>query len=157
MRKKSSKVKSFTHKLSIGNNSKQPLRSSWQGGGDKTRQVVIDMRQCVHTTSRNVKNVGDTTVNKHVHTYVYVCVYMCSCVWVCWILFALRIIKIFPPLRAEAAHTGSTKSTLIFNGSVRFEFCFCFWLFSRILERNACGFFYEQSQIVVDGRAAAYL
>lgn len=75
MRRKSSKVKSFTHKLSIGNNSKQTLRSSWQGGGDKTRQVVIDMRQCVHTTSRNVKNVGDATVNKHVH--------MCMCVFTC--------------------------------------------------------------------------
>lgn len=81
MRKKSSKVKSFTHKLSIGNNSKQPLRSSWQGGGDKTRQVVIDMRQCVHTTSRNVKNVGDTTVNKHVYTCM--CVFTCVVVWVC--------------------------------------------------------------------------
>lgn len=83
MRKKSSKVKSFTHKLSIGNNSKQPLRSSWQGGGDKTRQVVIDMRQCVHTTSRNVKNVGDTTVNKHVHAHTCMCVFTCVIVWVC--------------------------------------------------------------------------
>lgn len=106
MRKKSSKVKSFTHKLSIGNNSKQPLRSSWQGGGDKTRQVVIDMRQCVHTASRNVKNVGDTTVNKHVHTCMcaFTCVVVCECVGFCSRLELLKYSHHYEPrLRTQAA------------------------------------------------------